>query len=704
MKSVGEALSMGADFKEAFQKGLRSLEIGAPGWGYNFRGKLPEREEIIPLLRTPNSRRVFALRQAMLIGMSLEEIYEATAIDPWFLGQLKQIVDMEKEVRDFSLANSMSADNAELKSLMRRAKAMGFSDAQLADMWKRPKSDVRRLRKALGVLPEFEAVRTHGGKPGATDSYYYSSYRQGKGHIFPGEGKKVVILGGGPNRIGQGIEFDYCCCHASFALRDMGVTSIMVNSNPETVSTDFDTSDRLYFEPLTFEEVMDIVEKENPVGVVVQFGGQTPLNLAVPLMRAGVPIIGTSPDSIDLAEDRERFQALIKKLGLRQPPNAIAMNPQEALSAAREIGFPVVVRPSYVLGGRAMMVVYDEDQLGSYFAEVLRDTAPEHPILIDKFLEQATEVDVDALSDGDETYVAGIMEHIEEAGVHSGDSACVLPPHNLPSQIVDEISRQTVALARELNVVGLMNIQFAIKGGLIYVLEVNPRASRTAPFVAKATGVPLPRLATQVMLGAKLKDLKPESMRHGGYVSVKEAVFPFNKFPGVDILLGPEMKSTGEVMGIAPTFEEAFMKGQLAAGTHLPVSGKVFISVNDLDKPYVASVARIFHQQGFEILATSGTAKLLEEANVPAIRVQKVYEGRPNIVDLIKNGEIALVVNTASGKLTVKDSKSIRQNTLLYGVPYSTTLEGAKAMALAIAGSKKCALSVRSLQEYYAES
>ena len=710
MKSVGETLSMGADFKEAFQKGLRSLEVGAPGWGYNFRGKLPEREELIPLLRVPNSRRVFALRQAMLIGMSLEEIYEATAIDPWFLNQLKQIVDMEKEIRDFALANSMSKDNAELKSLMRRAKDMGFSDAQLADMWKRPKSDVRRLRKELGVLPESEAILTHGGKPGSTDSYYYSSYRQGKGHVFSDSGpaggpegsKKVVILGGGPNRIGQGIEFDYCCCHASFALREMGVTSIMVNSNPETVSTDFDTSDRLYFEPLTFEDVMNIVETEKPAGVIVQFGGQTPLNLAVPLMRAGVPIIGTSPDSIDRAEDRERFQALIKKLGLRQPDNAIAMNPQEARAAAREIGFPVVVRPSYVLGGRAMMVVYDEEQLSSYFAEVLCDTAPEHPILIDKFLERATEVDVDALSDGDETYVAGIMEHIEEAGVHSGDSACVLPPHNLPRQLVDEISRQTVALARELNVIGLMNIQFAIKDGLVYVLEVNPRASRTAPFVAKATGVPLPGLATKVMLGAKLKDLKPESMRHGGYVSVKEAVFPFSKFPGVDILLGPEMKSTGEVMGIAPSFEEAFLKSQLGAGTHLPASGKVFISVNDLDKPYVAPVARIFHEQGFEILATSGTAKLLKEANVPATPVQKVYEGRPNIVDLIKNGEVALVVNTASGKLTVKDSKSIRQNTLLHGVPYTTTLEGAKAVALAIADSKKHALSVRSLQEYYA--
>ncbi|MDL2266698.1 carbamoyl-phosphate synthase large subunit [Desulfovibrio sp. OttesenSCG-928-G15] len=703
MKSVGESLSMGASFKEALQKGLRSLEAGVSGWGHNFRGKLPERSEIIPLLRVPNSKRIFALRHAMLIGMSVAEIYEATSIDPWFLNELKELVDMEHELRDFALANAMTAENPELQSLMRRAKVMGFSDAQLAEMWKRPASDVRKLRMTLSVLPESEAVQTYGGKAGASDSYYYSSYRQGKGHTFSQGGKKVIILGGGPNRIGQGIEFDYCCCHASFALRDEGVLSIMVNSNPETVSTDFDTSDRLYFEPLTFEDVMNIVEVEKPDGVIVQFGGQTPLNLAVPLMRAGVPIIGTSPDSIDRAEDRERFQALINKLGLLQPANAIAVNPQEAMAAAREIGFPVVVRPSYVLGGRAMMVVYDESQLKSYFAEVLCDDAPEHPILIDKFLEHATEVDVDALSDGEETYVAGIMEHIEEAGIHSGDSACVLPAHTLPENIIAEISRQTVALAKELNVIGLMNIQFAVKEGQVYILEVNPRASRTAPFVSKATGVPLPRLATQIMLGAKIRDLKPWESCKTGYVSVKEAVFPFNRFPGVDILLGPEMKSTGEVMGIASSFAEAFMKGQLAGGSRLPQSGKVFISVNDHDKPLVAPLAKAFHDLGFEVLATSGTAKLITGQGIPATPVMKVYEGRPNIVDLIKNGEVALVVNTASGKLTVQDSRSIRQNTLLYGVPYSTTLEGAKAISMAIADSKEHGLNVRSLQEYYGE-
>ncbi|MDL2290491.1 carbamoyl-phosphate synthase large subunit [Desulfovibrio sp. OttesenSCG-928-F20] len=701
MKSVGETLAIGGSFKEALQKGLRGLEVGVDGWGCRYRSKPPAKKTILPLLRVPNSQRIFALRQAMLLGMSNEEIYEITAIDHCFLKELREIVDMEREIKDFALGNAMTADNLDLKKLMRRAKGMGFSDAQLAEMWKRPAQDVRTLRKAMNILPLSETVNTYGGKAEWSASYYYSSYREEKGGLLPDAGKKVIILGGGPNRIGQGIEFDYCCCHASYALRDEGVTSIMVNSNPETVSTDFDTSDRLYFEPLTFEDVMNIVEAEKPDGVIVQFGGQTPLNLAVPLMRAGVPILGTSPDSIDRAEDRERFDALLKKLDLRRPDNATAMNPAEALEAALGIGFPVLVRPSYVLGGRAMMIVYDEEQLKSYFSEVLQDDAPEHPILIDKFLEHATEVDVDALSDGEDVYVAGIMEHIEEAGIHSGDSACVLPPHTLPQDIQDDLVRQTKALARELKVVGLMNIQFAVKEGLVYILEVNPRASRTAPFVSKATGVPLPRLATQIMLGKKLKDLKPWESRKGGYVSVKEAVFPFNRFPGVDILLGPEMRSTGEVMGIASSFEEAFMKGQLAGGQRLPSEGKVFISVNDHDKPYVADIARIFHEQGFEIVATSGTAKLLADAGVPATLVLKVYEGRPNIVDLIKNNEIVLVVNTASGKLTVQDSRSIRQNTLLYGVPYSTTLDGAKAMGMAIADARTHGIEVRSLQEYY---
>ncbi len=705
MKSVGEAMSVGKTFKEAMQKGLRSLEVGAAGLGIEFSGKLPEREDIIAKLRVPNSRRIFYIRYAMLAGMSIEEISEYSLIDPWFLNELKDLVDFELRLKGFALANSMTADNAELKNLMREAKALGFADRQLAEMWKRPESDVRTLRKALGCEPVYRPIATYAGR-GTEGAYYYTSYGDGySAHAVarePGERRKVIILGGGPNRIGQGIEFDYCCSHASYALREMGIESIMVNSNPETVSTDFDTSDRLYFEPLTFEDVMNIVERENPEGVVVQFGGQTPLNLAVPLMRAGVPIIGTSPDAIDRAEDRERFQALLQKLHLRQPANGTAMSQSEAVQVAEKIGYPVVVRPSYVLGGRAMMVVYDDEQMEEYFTETLRRKRPEHPILIDKFLENATEVDVDALCDGENTFVAGIMEHIEEAGIHSGDSACVLPPHTLPKGIVDEIARQTKALATELKVVGLMNIQFAVKDGLVYILEVNPRASRTSPFVSKATGVPLAKMATRIMMGAKIPDLKLEAMQRGGYTSVKEAVFPFKRFPGVDILLGPEMKSTGEVMGIARSFEEAFMKGQLASGQVLPKSGKVFISVQDADKPAAAQVARLLHSLGFEILSTSGTAKFLQENGVTVTSVLKVYEGRPNIVDIIKNGDIALVINTTAGKRTAQDSKSIRQATLLYQVPYSTTMSGAKAIAQAIADSRDRELAVKSLQEYYA--
>ena len=519
--------------------------------------------------------------------------------------------------------------------------------------------------------------------------------------VVPADRKKVIILGGGPNRIGQGIEFDYCCCHASFALKDAGVQAIMVNSNPETVSTDYDTSDRLYFEPLTFEDVMHIVEKERPDGVIVQFGGQTPLNLAVPLLRAGVPILGTSPDAIDRAEDRERFQALLQKLSLLQPANGTATTLEESREIAHRIGYPIVIRPSYVLGGRAMMIVYDDEEMAEYFALHVGKQKLEHPVLIDKFLENAIEVDVDALSDGEDVYVAGVMEHIEEAGIHSGDSSCVLPPYSLPAETVAEIERQTVALAKELRVVGLMNIQFAVKDGVVFILEVNPRASRTAPFVSKATGVPLPRLATQVMLGKTLKELDPWSMRRSGYVSVKESVFPFRRFPGVDILLGPEMRSTGEVMGIAPTFEEAFLKGQWGAGQKLPEGGKVFLSVNDRDKRFVAEVARQYVDLGFELLATSGTAGLLAGQGIPSTRVLKVYEGRPNIVDLIKNGEVSLVINTASGKRTAHDSKAIRQATLHYGVPYSTTLSGAKAIARAIGAARTTEVRVKSLQEYY---
>ena len=699
MKSVGEAMSIGRTFKEALQKGLRSMEIGAPGLGYNFRAELPSREVILEALHRPNSRRVFTLRQALVAGISEEEIFAASAIDPWFIRQVKDIVDMETRIRDFGMANDMTPANPALAVVLREAKEYGFSDRQLSEMWKRPEGDIRRLRKEMGIVPTYYLVDTCAAEFEAYTPYFYSTYESGD-ELAVKDCRKVLILGGGPNRIGQGIEFDYCCCHASFALRDAGIMAIMANSNPETVSTDYDTSDRLYFEPLTFEDVMNIVEKEKPEGVIVQFGGQTPLNLAVPLMRAGVPILGTSPDAIDRAEDRERFQALIQKLGLLQPPNGTAMDLEQALEAAERITYPVVVRPSYVLGGRAMAVVYDAEELTEYFREQVPEK-PEHPILIDKFLEHAVEVDVDALSDGQEVYVAGIMEHIEEAGIHSGDSACVLPSFSLSYDHVALIAAQAEALARELKVVGLMNIQFAIKGDDLYILEVNPRASRTAPFVSKATGVPLPYLATQVMLGKTLDELEPWSMRKGGFTCVKEAVMPFQRFPGVDIILGPEMHSTGEVMGMGSNFGEAFLKSQLGAGQVLPQGGKIFLSVNDRDKPYLPEVAAMFSRLGFQLLATQGTAAVLRKHGLEVEEVRKVYEGRPNIVDLLINHEVALVINTASGKNTARDSKAIRRASLTYKVPYCTTIAAARATATAI-GSRRDETHVESLQEYYA--
>ena len=698
MKSVGEAMSIGRTFKEALQKGLRSMEIGATGFGFNYKEPLPPKDQIMASLTNPNSKRIFALRQAILAGFSTEEIFKASWIDPWFINQLRDICEMEQKIRDYGLANDMTPANKDLPKVLTRAKQEGFSDAQLGEMWKVPQEDIRRLRKQLSVTPSYYLVDTCAAEFEAYTPYFYSTYETAN-EVPPKEGRKVLILGGGPNRIGQGIEFDYCCCHASFALRDAGICAIMVNSNPETVSTDYDTSDRLYFEPLTLEDVMNIIDLEKPEGVIVQFGGQTPLNLAVPLMRLGVPIMGTSPDAIDRAEDRERFQALIKKLGLLQPANGTAMSLEDALEVAEKITYPVMVRPSYVLGGRAMAVVYDADELRSYFAEQVPQK-PEHPILIDKFLEHAIEVDVDALADGHDVYVAGIMEHIEEAGIHSGDSACVLPSFSLSYDHVASIAAQAEALANELHVVGLMNIQFAIKDNNIYILEVNPRASRTAPFVSKATGVPLPYLATQVMLGKTLEELDPWSMRRGGFVCVKEAVMPFDRFPGVDVVLGPEMHSTGEVMGMGVTFEEAFGKSQLAAKQFIPKSGKLFLSVNERDKPYVADVAKLFADQGFTILATSGTAQVLESAGISVEVVRKVYEGRPNIVDLIINHEVDLLINTPSGKHTAKDSKAIRRTALTYGVPYCTTLAAAKATALSL--HNKDAGHVESLQEYYA--
>jgi len=701
MKSVGEAMSIGRNFKEALQKGLRSLEIGATGLGSEFGPCTLDRDELLAALRKPNSRRLFQVRQAMRCGLSLEEIFDATWIDPWFLRQIKELIDLESTLLAFP-KDKIAPDNPECREMLAVAKRDGFSDPQIAALWGLPSAlDARTLRQAAGIAPTYYLVDTCAAEFEAYTPYYYSTYETGR-EVAVGSARKVVILGGGPNRIGQGIEFDYCCCHASYALRDLGVESIMVNSNPETVSTDYDTSDRLYFEPLTLEDVLNIIEAEKPEGVIVQFGGQTPLNLAVPLLNAGVPILGTSPDSIDRAEDRERFQALLQKLDLRQPANGTAFTVDEAAVIADKIGYPVVVRPSYVLGGRAMEIVYDRKDLENYFKYAVVASG-KHPILIDKFLVNATEVDVDAVSDGTDTYVAGVMEHIEQAGIHSGDSACVLPPHNLSGELVAEIERQTVALAEELGVIGLMNIQFAVKDGDIYILEVNPRASRTAPFVSKATGVPLAKLATNVIMGVKLKDLDPWSKRKTGYYAVKESVFPFGRFPGVDVLLGPEMRSTGEVMGVDASVGLAFMKSQLGAGQKLPLAGTVFITVADESKADVLPAARILGSLGFTIVATKGTAAYLGEQGIAVTPVKKVSEGRPDVVDHMKNREIDLVINIVSDKRTVRDSMIIRQTALLYGIPYATTAAGAQAMAQAIREREGQGLSVKSLQEYYGD-
>ena len=699
MKSVGETMAIGRTFKEALQKGLRSLETGMSGLANEFSSPMPDRETIMAGLRIPNSQRIYRIRQALLSSVSEDDICQASGIDPWFVRQICELTGFEGRLLECAEQGGLQLSSSDLPALIREAKELGFSDKQLAAVFKTGEISIRQYRQANAILPTYKLVDTCAAEFEAYTPYFYSTYER-ENEARATQARKVVILGGGPNRIGQGIEFDYCCVHASFALRQMGIESIMVNSNPETVSTDYDTSDRLYFEPLTLEDVLNIVEQEQPEGVIVQFGGQTPLNLAVPLLENGVKIMGTSPDSIDRAEDRERFQELLRILDLQQPENGTAVSEEGAVEVAKKIGYPLVVRPSYVLGGRAMEIVYDEEDLLNYFRQAVI-ISPDHPILLDKFMENAVEVDVDAVSDGVETYVGGVMEHIEEAGIHSGDSACVLPPHTIGQDMIEELKRQTKALAAELQVKGLMNIQFAIKGDQVYILEVNPRASRTVPFVSKATGVPLAKLATQVMLGKTINELDPWSQRKHGYVSIKEAVLPFDRFPGVDILLGPEMRSTGEVMGVDHSFGMAFLKSQIASGLILPKGGKIFISVNDRDKPWIVESAGILHELGFDIVATEGTAAFLGQKGIPSQVVRKVYEGRPNAIDMIKNKEIDMVINTSSGKLTVQDSSSLRHAVILYGLPYTTTMAGARAMVQALKELKGKGLEVCSLQEYH---
>ncbi|MBI3302739.1 MAG: carbamoyl-phosphate synthase large subunit [Deltaproteobacteria bacterium] len=702
MKSVGEAMAIGRTFKEALQKALRSLEIGSFGFEEkvsSFKFQVSSSEEVSETIRerlcTPNAERLWYVADALRMGISIEELYQLTKIDPWFLENIAQIVRFEE---------TALTPNSELRTpnLLREAKRMGFSDVRLARLLGCSEAEVRERREQWSIVPVYKTVDTCAAEFVAHTPYLYSTY-EGEDEAQPTARRKIVILGGGPNRIGQGIEFDYCCVHAAFALKEDGFETIMVNCNPETVSTDYDTSDKLYFEPLTLEDVLSIVREERPFGVIVQFGGQTPLKLAVPLERASVRILGTSPDSIDRAEDRERFKEVLDRLGLLQPPSGTSRSPEEALRIAREIGYPVLMRPSYVLGGRAMQIVYDEASLRRYMREAV-SASPEHPVLIDKFLDDATEVDVDAVSDGQEVVIGGIMEHIELAGVHSGDSACSLPPRSLSPAVQNEIRRQTVLLAKELQVVGLMNVQFAVKAETVYVLEVNPRASRTVPFVSKAIGVPLAKLAARVMAGKTLRDLGFTREIIPSHISVKEAVFPFIKFPGVDTILGPEMKSTGEVMGVDTSFALAFAKAEIAAGTLLPVGGTAFLSVRDYDKAATLPIARRLVENGFTLMATRGTAAYLRGAGIEVETVNKVAEGSPHVVDAIRAGKIALVINTIDSAQSVADSFSIRRSALECRVPYCTTVAGAGATAEGIAHLRRGLLNVRPLQEYHQES
>ena len=693
MKSVGETMAIGRTFKEAFQKGMRSLETGRFGFGGDGREILTglENEDLESGLLKPNSKRVAYIHEALKRGFTVNRVTELSQIDPWFLQNFKQIVDTETEIvaRGFQ-----GLDEDFLKS----CKQKGFSDVQLAYLTGTSENDIRDLRMQHAILPVYKLVDTCAAEFESYTPYCYSTYEK-ENEAVTNEQKKIVILGGGPNRIGQGIEFDYCCVHASFALKEIGVESIMINSNPETVSTDYDTSDKLYFEPLTREDVLNIIEQEEPDGVIVQFGGQTPLNLAVPLEEAGVPIIGTPPDAIDRAEDRERFQQFLQKLNLKQPDNDTVFTLEEALAATARIGYPVVVRPSYVLGGRDMRIVYNDDGIRE-FMKAIGGTAQEHPILIDQFLKDAVEIDVDAISDGTATVIGGIMEHIEEAGIHSGDSACVLPPHSLSAAIVDEIKRASKAMAAELGVIGLMNVQFAVKDDTLYVLEVNPRASRTIPFVSKATGIPLAKLATKIMMGMSLAELGLNSEVEIDHWAVKEAVFPFDRFDGVDTLLGPEMKSTGEVMGIDDNLGLAIGKALLAAGSSLPSSGTVFISVRDTDKPSIVPVARSLQELGFSILATSGTALFLQESNIDCQPINKISQGRPHILDKVQDREIAWIVNTSLGKRTTEDSYQIRRAAIDLHIPYTTTINGAAAFVSAMREMEELSIGVKPVQKF----
>lgn len=703
MKSVGEAMAIGRSFPEALQKGLRSLETGLSGLDEVEAPGDGTPDAFRAALSTPRPDRLLIAAQALRAGLSVEDIHACCKFDPWFIRQMADIVAAENVVR----AKGVPEDENGLRTL----KALGFSDRRLAQLAGRREADVAASRIARGVVPVYRRIDSTAGEFASATSYMYATYEGGFGtphcEAEPTDRRKIVILGGGPNRIGQGIEFDYCCVHAAYALRDAGYETIMVNCNPETVSTDYDTSDRLYFEPLFAEDVIALIRREQQngtvLGCIVQYGGQTPLKLSQALEEAGIPILGTSADAIDVAEDRERFQALLKTLGLRQPENGIARSAEQAEAIVEAIGFPVVIRPSYVLGGRAMEIVHDLPNLRRYMREAVI-VSGDNPVLIDRYLNDAIEVDVDCIADGETVHVAGVMEHIEEAGIHSGDSACSLPPYSLSPAVVEELRAETEAMAKALNVVGLMNVQYAIQGDAVYVLEVNPRASRTVPFVAKATGVPVAKIGARVMAGEKLASFGLDDSAVHRHVAVKEAVFPFARFSGVDVLLGPEMKSTGEVMGLDSGFARAFAKAQLGAGVKLPLSGTVFLSVRDSDKPAIVSIARRFVDLGFIIMATRGTAAHLSDAGIAARAVNKVLEGRPHCVDAIRSGEVQLVVNTASGAQTVTDSFDIRRSALTHGVPHFTTIAGARAASHAIAALAAGSLEVAPLQSYFPQS